>query len=132
MLDDEDSVLLGDTDRFLLLLAPFEEEAVELLLFFANSASRAGAKDSTTAFKVLLSVIDESSAVGEKTTLCINKPHHYIKMNKTRSDQFGDKHSTVKNYTLPDDISFLASRSLLLDLCCRWGLDRRPGERLLL
>lgn len=78
LLDEEDTLLLGDKGRLLLLLAPFDEEAVELLFFFASSASRAGAKDSTTAFKVLLSVIDERSAVGEKTTLCISKLSHYI------------------------------------------------------
>lgn len=77
LLDEEDSLLLGDKGRLLLLLAPFEEEAVELLFFFASSASRAGAKDSTTAFKVLVSVIDERSAMGEKTQN-ISTLSHYI------------------------------------------------------
>lgn len=80
LLDLEYSALLGGEGRFQLLLPllAFDEEVVELLFFFASSASRAGAKDFTTAFKVLLSVIEESSV---------------------------------------EDMSFMASRSLLLDLC---------------
>lgn len=80
LLDLEYSALLGGEGRFqlLLLLFPFDKEVEELLFFFASSASRAGAKDFTTAFKVLLSVIEESSV---------------------------------------EDMSFMASRSLLLDLC---------------
>lgn len=99
LLDLEYSALLGEGGRFqlLLLLLPFDEEVVELLFFFASSASRAGAKDFTTAFKVLLSAIEESSV---------------------------------------EDMSFMANRSLLLDLCSqegllRRGLERRTGERLL-
>lgn len=97
LLDLAYSALLGGEGRFQLLPLPFDEEVEETLFFFASSASRAGAKDFTTAFKVLLSVIEESSA---------------------------------------DDMSFMASRSLLLDLCCRdgllrRGLGRRAGERLL-
>lgn len=76
LLDLEYSVLLGEDDRFqlLLLLLAFDEEVVVLLFFFASSASRAGAKDFTTAFKVLLSVIEDSSAVGKKRTSCISTP----------------------------------------------------------
>lgn len=76
LLDLEYSALLGGEGRFqlLLLLFPFDKEVEELLFFFASSASRAGAKDFTTAFKVLLSVIEESSAVGKKRTSCISTP----------------------------------------------------------
>lgn len=69
------SGLLGGEDRFqLLLLLPFDEDVEEALFFFASSASRAGAKDFTTAFKVLLSVIDENSAVGKKRTSFSSTP----------------------------------------------------------
>ncbi len=71
LIDLEYSALLGERGRFqlLVLLLAFDEEVVELLFFFASSARRAGAKDFTTAFKVLLSAIEESSAVGKKITV---------------------------------------------------------------
>lgn len=87
LLDLEYSVLLGGEGRFqLLLLLPFDEEVEETLFFFASSASKAGAKDFTTAFKVLLSVIEESSAVGKKITSCSSTP--------------SDLKAQKKNYTL--------------------------------